>query len=112
MVVPKSSSLTNCGLFAPRRLGLQPSVVSRLVRVRHLQLVPVRGKERRSLAGETSVEEIVEADQIMVTDWTVDLVLLEMMGGRTTRRFGAMDAESLVTSRIIVLTLRANKELP
>ena len=89
-----------------------PSVVAQLMRVRHLQFVPAHGRERRRLAGETSVEEIVEADQIMVTVQTVDLVLPEMMGGRTTRRFSAMDAESLVTSRVVVLTLRANKDLP
>ena len=84
---------------------MQPSMVARMMRTRHLQLVPDSGKERRSLAGETSAEEIEVADQ------TIDLVLPEVMRGRTTRRFSAMDAKSLVTSRVVALTLRASREL-
>ena len=79
--------------------------VAQLMRVRHLQLSLVHGKERRSLAGETSVEEIMVADQM------VDQVLPEVMRGRTTRRFSAMDVERLVTLRVIVLILRENREL-
>lgn len=87
------------------RLGLQPSMVARMMRTKHLQLVLDSGKERRSLAGETSAKEIKVADQI------VDLVLPEVMRGRTTRRFSALDAKNLVTSSVFALTLRASKEL-
>ena len=42
-----------------RRLGLQPSMGMPMMRIKRLQLVPVIIKERRSLTGKTSTEEIV-----------------------------------------------------
>ena len=57
---------------------MQPSMVVRMMKTRHLQLVPDSGKERRSLAGKTSIEETEVVDKM------IDLVLLEVERRRNT----------------------------
>ena len=79
MGVPKCPSMTDCGSIVLRkRLGLRLSMIVLMMRIKHLQLAPHSAKERRSLVGETSTEETEVADQM------ADLVVPEVMRGRTT----------------------------
>ena len=48
-----------------RRLGLQPSMEMLMMSIRHLQLVPVIGKERTSPIEKTSIEEIVMTEEMI-----------------------------------------------
>ena len=83
---------------------MQPSMGMPLMRIRHLQLVPVIKKERRGLSGKTSTEEIVMIEDMM--DRVIPVIETEGI----IRECNASVAKNLVTSNEIALRRRVSRE--
>ena len=105
--VPRCQNMTDYGMTVMRKkLGLQPSMGILMMRTRLLKLNPVIRKERRSLIGETSIEEIV-----MIEDM-IDRFLPEIKTEGIIRKCNALIAKNLVILNEIYLRKRVRRGHP